>query len=106
MQEVSSSPSEGLGLSSLSGLKCRALGFVLLFFWGWIGVVMQLQLGLEFFRVRTIPGVAGDSTRLGGISSPLHSVSGWSSLPAPQHSWILSLDLDCSVFYLHFWLDC
>lgn len=48
----------------------------------------------------------GVATSLVGFSSPLHSISGWSSLPAPQRPSVLSLDLDCSVFYLHFWLDC
>lgn len=107
MQENSSSPSERFGLSSLRGSKCSPWGFSEGQGFDWCRDAVPVEVGI-------IPGGQaghgwrfwGVATSLGGISSPWHSISGWSSLPAPQHSSILLLDLDCSVFYLHFWLDC
>lgn len=94
MQESSSSPSERFGLSSLRGSKCSPWGFSEGQGFDWCRDAAPVEVGI-------IPGGQaghgwrfwGVATSLGGISSPWHSIPGWSSLPAlpniPQSSyWI------------------
>lgn len=85
MQESSSSLSERFGLSSLRGSKCSPWGFSEGQGFDWCRDAAPVEVGI------ILGGQAGHgwrfwgvATSLGGISSPWHSISGWSSLPAPQ----------------------